>query len=283
MSHAPRITFLAFTSGVLFAGRPYVILGSFDGFRADYPETVDTPNLDRLALEGVRAESLRPIFPSKTFPNHYAIATGMYAEHHGIVSNMFWGPLWDEVYRLADRAAVTDAKWYGGEPIWITAQKQGVKTASYYWVGSEAPISGILPTFFYYYDESVPFVRRVNQVVNWLQLPEDMRPHLIPLYFHEPDWTGHEYGPAVPETGQAVQRADSTLGLLLAGINTLAIADSVNLIICSDHGMTKISSVRRIYLADYLDLDNIDIIGGGEFLFVNLKQRSQRGILAAVF
>jgi|TARA_Y100000310_G_scaffold151244_1_gene150813 alkaline phosphatase D len=274
---------LVVQSSLLFAARPYVILVSFDGFRYDYPEAVDTPNLDRLAREGVRAKSLKPIFPSKTFPNHYAIATGMYAENHGIVSNIFWDPVWDEVYKLSDRTTVTDPKWYGGEPIWVTAEKQGVKTASYYWVGSEAPISGVSPAFFYYYDQSVPFDQRVNQVISWLQLPEDMRPHLITLYFHEPDWTGHEYGPAAPETGKAIQRADSTLGLLLAGIDTLSIADSINLIICSDHGMTQLSSVRMVYLADYLDLNNIDIIGGGEFSFVNLKQRSQRGILAALF
>ena len=120
----------------------YVVLVSFDGFRYDYPDYAETPNFDRLAREGVKANSLRPIFLTKTFPNHYAIATGMYAENHGIVSNEFRDPEWDELYKLDDRSAVQNAKWYGGEPIWVTAENQGVKTASYYWVGSEAPIGG---------------------------------------------------------------------------------------------------------------------------------------------
>jgi len=273
---------LRFNHRPSFAGRPYVILVSFDGFRFDYPEAAGTPNLDRLAREGVRAESLRPVFPSKTFPNHYTIATGLYAERHGIVSNVFWDPQWAEMYKLSDRRAVTDGKWYGGEPIWVTAQRQGVKTASYYWVGSEAPINGVSPTYFYYYDEDVPFARRVNQVVSWLQLPEEVRPHLITLYFHEPDWTGHEYGPAAPETQKAVQRADSILGLLLTGIDTLAIANDVNLFVCSDHGMTEISSQRVIYLSDYVDLETLHIIGGGEYVFLDVESKDRPGLFGSV-
>jgi len=246
----------------------YVVLVSFDGFRYDYPDYAETPNFDRLAREGVKANSLRPIFLTKTFPNHYAIATGMYAENHGIVSNEFRDPVWDELYKLDDRSAVQNAKWYGGEPIWVTAENQGVKTASYYWVGSEAPIGGKYPSYYYYYDQDVSFSDRVEQMVTWLEMPLDERPHLILLYFHEPDWTGHDYGPNSPETIRTVQQADSTLGLILAALDKLEVGGDVNLIICSDHGMSEVTSERLIYLEDYINVADFELSGSDPFTFV---------------
>ncbi|MCB0806981.1 MAG: alkaline phosphatase family protein, partial [Bacteroidales bacterium] len=126
--------------------QPYVVLVSMDGFRWDYPEMVETPNFDQLAARGVRAKSLRPCFPTKTFPNHYSIATGLYPDHHGIVLNSFFDPETERYYAIFDRKAVEDGSFYGGEPIWVTAEKQGMKAASYYWVGSEAEIDGYRPS-----------------------------------------------------------------------------------------------------------------------------------------
>ena len=246
----------------------YLVLVSFDGFRYDYSDYAETPNFDRLAREGVKAASLRPIFLTKTFPNHYAIATGMYAENHGIVSNRFRDPEWDEVYKLSDRSVLQNAKWYGGEPIWVTAEKQGVKTASYYWVGSEAPIGEKLPSYLFYYDQDVPFSDRVEQMVTWLEMPPEERPHLILLYFHQPDWTGHEYGPNSPETRRIVEQADSTLGLILTALDTLEVGGDVNLMICSDHGMSEVTAERLIFLEDYINVADFELSGSDPFTFV---------------
>ena len=276
------LAFAILLSWVL-ADRPYVILMSFDGFRYDYTEKAHTPNFDRMAQEGVRAESLKPIFPTKTFPNHYTIATGMYAENHGIVANLFWDPVWNETYSLSNRKAVRDPKWYGGEPIWVTAEKQGVKTASYFWVGSEAPIGGIFSTYLYHYKQDVPFGDRVNEVLRLLRLPAEKRPHFVSLYFHEPDWSGHSYGPDSPETIEAVEEADSILGLLLDGVSALEISGDVNIIVCSDHGMTRVYSDSLIFIDDYIDLSHGRMIGQGPFAFLDMGNRESAGLVKGFF
>lgn len=144
---------------------PYVVLVSLDGFRYDYMDLFETPNLQRVATAGVRADALIPVFPVKTFPNHYSIATGMYADSHGIVGNQFFDPERGASYSLGDRAAVEDGSWYGGEPIWVTAETQGMVAASYFWVGSEASIMGVRPTEWRRFDSSVPYEDRVDEVV----------------------------------------------------------------------------------------------------------------------
>ncbi len=245
---------------LVFAGepeRPYVLLVSFDGFRADYLEWYPTPNFHQLATQGVRAEGLRPVFISKTFPNHYSIATGMYAEHHGLIANTFYDPRFNETYRISDRSKVEDPRWYEGEPIWVTAEKQGVKTASFYWVGSEAPIQGVYPSYWKRYDETVPFPARIDTVMAWFRLPPPQHPHLVLLYFHEPDATGHDYGPRSPETKQMVASLDSLLGILLDSLKALPIYPDLNLLLVSDHGMAATTPERTIKLQDYMDLTGI--------------------------
>jgi len=171
--------------------KPYLVILSMDGFRWDYPEKVATPNLDSVAAVGVKAKSIIPSFPTKTFPNHYTMVTGLYPDHHGIVQNEFYDPESGRYYRIGDRKAVMDGTFYGGEPIWVTAEKQDVKSASYYWVGSEAEIGGVRPAYWKEYDGKVPFENRIDSVISWLRLPEEKRPHLILLYFDEPDGYGH--------------------------------------------------------------------------------------------
>lgn len=239
----------------------YVLLISLDGFRWDYPIMYRTPNLDEFGRSGVRAQSLISCYPTKTFPNHYSIATGLHPDHHGIVNNSFY----DEelgYYRLGDRKSVENGKFYGGEPIWVTAEKQGVKTASFYWVGSEAPIQGIQPTYWKRYDQKVLFTQRVDTVMKWFSLPVEQRPRLVTFYYHEPDWVGHDCGPVSPQTRKVVEQLDSLIGYFLNRLSELPIAGKLNIIILSDHGMADISSDRVINLSDYFSKDLFKYISG---------------------
>ena len=195
----------------------YVVMLSMDGFRWDYPERLETPNLDYIARRGVRAEYIKPAFPSKTFPNHYSMATGLYPDNHGIVDNNFYCPDLNLTFRLGNRQAVENPAFYGGEPIWVTAEKQGITSASYFWVGSEAPVMGIQPTYWKRFDGRVPFINRIDTVLHWLQLPDQKRPRLIMFYFQEPDTQGHETGPVSSEVDQIVLQLDSLLGVLKIG------------------------------------------------------------------
>ncbi len=242
--------------------KPYLIMLSLDGFRWDYPDFANTPVLDSLKRAGVIAESLKPSFPTKTFPNHYTIATGLYPDHHGLVNNSFYAPDLDKYYKISDRTAVENGAFYGGEPIWVTAEKQNVNTATFFWVGSEAEIEGIRPEYWYKYDKSVPFKSRVDTVKYWLSLPEGERPHLMLWYYYQPDHIGHEAGPYGEQTIAMVEKLDSLLGYYFTQMRKLPEFDKLNFIITSDHGMTETSNDRVVMIDQYLDTVDIDIFIG---------------------
>jgi alkaline phosphatase D len=244
----------------------YVVMLSIDGFRWDYPQMYNTPNLNRVAREGVKARSLIPCYPSKTFPNHYSIATGLYPDNHGIVNNSFYDSKLG-FYSIGDREAVENGKFYGGEPIWVTAEKQGVRAASFYWVGSEAPVQGIQPTYWKKYKQKVPFAERIDTVIRWLSLPESKRPRLITWYFHEPDGVSHRYGPESNETKRVVEEIDSLLGVFFQKAESLPIYSRINFIILSDHGMASISPERFVNLSEYLAKDWFTAFSGGNPMY----------------
>ena len=236
----------------------YVVMLSLDGCRWDYPQLADMPNLESLARRGVKIESLQPAFPSKTFPNHYSLVTGLYPDHHGIVQNTFYAPDLDSYYSLSDRRAVENGAFYGGEPIWVTAEKQGLKTASFFWVGSEAPVQGIQPSYWKRYEHDFPYAARVDTVIAWLQLPEKERPRLITWYYPEPDGVGHHYGPESQQVREKLMFLDSLIGDFLQKLAKLPIADQVNVIVTSDHGMARISGDKAIYFDDYIQTTWLD-------------------------
>ncbi len=250
--------------------KSYVVLVSFDGFRWDYTDLYHTPNFNAMMAAGVQAEKLIPSFPTKTFPNHYTIATGLYPDHHGIINNSFYAAELNGIYRMGDRKMVGNPNAYFGEPIWVSAEKQGVKAACYFWVGSEAPIGGSHPTYWNMYDGRVPYMDRVEQVIKWLELPLHKRPGLITLYFDEPDAIAHDFGPEHPETGRVVESLDSILGTLRAGISRLDIADKVNLIVLSDHGMGPISPGKYVNIMDFIEEDWTDqVVGENPVYLIN--------------
>jgi len=241
---------------------PYVVMLSVDGFRWDYPDKVPTPNLDYIAENGVKAKSLKPAFPTKTFPNHYSMATGLYPDHHGIVLNSFYDEEMDKYYAIRNREAVENPDFYDGEPIWVTAENQNITSASYFWVGSESAVKGVSPTYWKKYNHSFPFDQRLDSVIAWLQLPEEERPHLILWYIHEPDSKGHRFGPDSKEIEDCVVYLDSLIGVFITKIEELPYNDEINVIVTSDHGMCAISKDRTVYLHDYVDKEWIDVIQG---------------------
>jgi predicted AlkP superfamily pyrophosphatase or phosphodiesterase len=241
---------------------PYLIVLSMDGFRWDYPDRVPTPNLARIARQGVKAKGIIPSFPTVTFPNHYSLATGLYPDHHGIVHNSFYDPALNLTYKLGDRKTVEDGRFYGGEPIWITAEKQGIKTASFYWVGSEAPVQGMRPAYWKAYDKSITYGQRIDTVISWLNLPVSQRPHLVMFYFDQPDKTGHKKGPYSLETRNVIMQLDSLVGIFLDKAQQLPIHDKLNIIITSDHGMSYITDEKKVVLERYISLNWCERING---------------------
>jgi predicted AlkP superfamily pyrophosphatase or phosphodiesterase len=237
-----------------------LILLSFDGFRWDYDARIPTPNLHRVIARGVRAERLIPSFPSKTFPNHYTIVTGLYPAHHGIVGNSMWDPAMQATFGMSDRVAVADARWWGGEPLWVTVQRQGLIAGIMFWPGSEAPIAGVQPRYWKPYVAPLPSDdARVDQLLAWLDLPATERPSFLTAYFSDADSAGHEFGPDSEELRAAVTKIDGEIGRLIAGLDARGLTDRVNLAMTADHGMAATSPDRVIVVSDYVDLASIRI------------------------
>ena len=236
-----------------------LVLLSLDGFRHDYLGFTETTALDRIANEGVKADALIPVFPTKTFPNHYTQVTGLYPENHGIVANSMYDSIFNEIFTLSN-GATADGKWFEGEPIWVTAEQQGLTTATFFWPGSDAEIKGIRPTYFKPFDSSIPYTTRTQQVLDWLALPDDDRPQFITLYFESPDSEGHAGGPNPTAVSQAIQTVDGQIADLLEGIADLQMEDRVNLIVVSDHGMSQLSRDSMIFLDDYINVDDVVVI-----------------------
>jgi len=243
-------TFLLFTTFLQAQNKDnYVVLISMDGFRWDYGKQFNLPNLKQIEKEGIHAKSMKPSYPSKTFPNHYSIVTGLYPDHHGIINNVFYDEALNQSFSLSSNAK-NDSRFYGGNPIWNLAEEQGVKTASFFWPGSD--IDKRNPSYFKNYDGKIPYGARIDTIMKWLQLPEKQRPHLVTLYFDEPDHTGHNFGPLSPETKKTVIKMDSIMGEISRRLDQLPIGKQINLIIVSDHGMADISNNKKVAVLDYL-------------------------------
>jgi predicted AlkP superfamily pyrophosphatase or phosphodiesterase len=225
---------------------PYVVLISFDGFRADYVERFDLKNFKSFIKNGGAAEALIPSFPSKTFPNHYTLVTGLYPGHHGLVDNTFFDPSKNQHYGMRIREAVIDPSYYGGTPLWILARQNSVKSASYFWVGSELKQDALHPDYYLQYDQSVPFEKRVDQVFEWLKLPEAERPHMITLYFSSPDSESHDFGPLAEQTREKLFALDSLLGNFMTRVKETKLP--INVVLVSDHGMSELTQNTGTYI-----------------------------------
>lgn len=237
----------------------YVVLVSLDGFRWDYAKRDGATHLLALGRKGVWApEGMVPSFPSLTFPNHFTIVTGLYPEHHGLVANSFYDETKQARYAINDSRVVTDGSWYSGVPLWSLAESQGMRTACFFWPGSEAKIADFQPTYYLRFDNKIDDMARIEQVLTWLRLPEADRPHFITLYYAEPDHEGHEFGPNAPETKAAVLKVDALVGKLKEGLDSLDLP--IDLVVVSDHGMAKTEG-GWITLDQFADLTGFETDG----------------------
>jgi predicted AlkP superfamily pyrophosphatase or phosphodiesterase len=251
--------------------KPYVVLISADGFRHDFAVKYQAENLLRLSGQGVAAKAMVPSFPSLTFPNHYTLVTGLYPAHHGLVNNTFYDENRRQRYTMSNKAAVADGSWYGGTPLWVLAEQQRMLSASFYWVASESDIQGTRPTYHYIYNEKIPIQERIRTVKEWLQLPEDKRPHLITFYFPEVDHAAHTYGPDAPETAAAVAFVDQSVGTLVATLDSLRLP--LNYVFVSDHGMTRVDHLNTLPLPAAVDTSQFIIPPGDALLHLYAKDK----------
>lgn len=240
-----------------------LLLISIDGYRHDYLQRGLSPTLAMLAQGGVQAASMQPAFPSLTFPNHYTIVTGLTPDHHGVVNNTMLDPVLGK-FSLRARDAISDGRWWaGGTPIWETAHRHGLRTATMFWPGSEADIHGLRPDYWKPYDGSVTPDQRVDQVLAWLDLPETERPTFLTLYFDAVDHAGHVYGPDTPQMDDALRATDAALARLVHGLKQRGLFERVNLIVLSDHGMAAVPEANSVMIDQLIPIDQVQVVSMG--------------------
>ena len=271
-----------------------VVLISMDGVRHDFLDATPLPALERMQREGARAEWLIPVYPSNTFPGHVSIATGTWPDVHGIIDNHF---------EDAERGLYRyngDANWINAEPLWAAAERQGLPSATYFWVGSETDWNGIgarhrMTPF----DPNRPETEKAGQMLRWLRLPEAERPKLIMSYWAGVDSVAHRNGPADPAVSEQLRLQDAALRQLLAGIDAMELWPTLTLLVVSDHGMTVTgelidaaaaladsgvkarvlgSAVANVYLEDAQDLEAATAALAG---LKNVRVRQRADIPAA--
>lgn len=252
--------------------KPTTILVSLDGFRADYIQRGLTPALSKFMAEGVAPEYMNPSFPSLTFPNHYTLITGLYPESHGIVANKFWDPKLGKEFKYTDPAKSRAREWWSqAEPLWVTAEKAGIKTAIHMWPGSEAAISDIEPSIVDKYSGKQPLDVKLNRVFDMLDMPgaenketavAEQRPQFIATYVPNIDAVGHKFGPNSTQVNDALVAADSMLSNLFAGIEQRNLTNVVNIVIVSDHGMAESSNDRLIQIDNIITMDVLQHVDG---------------------
>lgn len=236
------------------AGSPTVLLIGIDGLRWDIIDRHPAPTLRGLAARGVRSQGLVPVMPSKTFPNFYAIATGLYPSGNGVLDNATYDPTLDVTFRMSQQ---DDPRWFQGEPIWLTAERQGVRAATMFWVGSAAELGGRRPSYWLPFDGSLPNEARVANVLEWFDLEREVRPQFVSLYFEAIDSASHDAGVDSAEEREAVAVVDASIATLLQGLEQRGLLDQTNILIVGDHGMTDLSVDRIIYVDDYVSIDKL--------------------------
>ncbi len=244
------------------ARAPVTILVSIDGFRADYLDRGITPNLSALAARGARA-AMRPSFPTKTFPNHYTIVTGLRPDRNGIVDNNMEDPRRPGVtFSMGNAAQALDSFWWDeAEPIWASAERVGIRTATLFWPGSEVAHGGLRPSAWQRFDENITGAQRVEAVMDWMRRPAGIRPRFVTLYFDAVDTAGHHFGPDAAETDQAIAETDARVGDLLAGLE--ALGQPANIVVVADHGMAATGPARVVPIASLVDPARVRIISDG--------------------
>jgi predicted AlkP superfamily pyrophosphatase or phosphodiesterase len=257
--------------------KPYLVLVSLDGFGWNFTDLCATPAFDRIAAQGLKAEALQPVFPTLTFPNHYSIATGLLPRNHGIVANSFRHEDGQQWYHYKDRTAVQDGRWYRAEPIWVTAEKHGMLSAAFFFVGTEADVGGVRPTHWRAFNAGISGTERVDQVLDWLGKPAEVRPHFITLYFEQVDDETHNHGAGSEQSIEAIRLVDGYLQRLMDGILRLSHGDRVYVLLVSDHGMAGYrEDVPPLVLDEIVDLDGVRTVEGGPFVYLHLENKDQK-------
>ena len=244
-----------------------LLLVSIDGLRADALGRGDTPNLDRIASTGVHAQWMRPSYPVLTFPNHYTLVTGLRPDHHGIVHNSMNDAALGR-FVVADTRAARVPDWWQGVPLWSSAERAGIATAVWAWPGVMAPRDGVLPRQWQQFDAAIPLQSRMQRIAEWITGAEGARPGFVAVYLENVDGKGHDHGPDAAETRAAIRAVDAAIGDLLARLDDAGLAERINLVVVSDHGMAEVPEGHYLAVEDMASMEEAEVVSIGQVIGV---------------
>jgi predicted AlkP superfamily pyrophosphatase or phosphodiesterase len=269
---------LLVTPFVKAAKEQTVVMISIDGLRWDYIEKHGAPNLKAMAEQGVRAQKMQPVYPTKTFPNHISVITGLLPVNHGIVDNKFCDKARNsECYSMGK--GQKDSTWVRGTPFWNLVKMHGLKSAVYFWPESDARFNGMTPDYYFHYSKQGDYQDRIDQIVQWLSLPQAQRPRFVASYFSLVDSMGHEFGPDAVQTRDAVHKLDALMGQLRTRLSKLS--QDINLVIVSDHGMAQVDPEQSIIVSSLPKDDNFIIVNTGPRLLIYTKSDAKNADIDA--
>jgi predicted AlkP superfamily pyrophosphatase or phosphodiesterase len=273
------VSVLLLISPLAFAAKEQtVVMISIDGLRWDYIEKHGAPNLKAMGEQGVRAQKMQPVYPSKTFPNHISVITGLLPVNHGIVDNKFCDKARNnECYSMGK--GQKDSTWVRGAPLWNLVKMHGLKSAVYFWPESDARFNGMTPDYYFHYSKQGDYQDRIDQIVQWLSLPQAQRPRFVASYFSLVDSMGHEFGPDAVQTRDAVHKLDALMGQLRTRLSKLA--QDINLVIVSDHGMAQVDPEQSIIVSSLPKDDNFITVNTGPRLLIYTKSDAKNADIDA--
>ncbi|KAH8114406.1 Phosphodiest-domain-containing protein [Phellopilus nigrolimitatus] len=233
-----------------------VLIVSIDGLRADYLDRGLTPHLLDISKKGLRAKFMKPIFP----PSSHFNRTGLYAESHGIVANNFWDPYTDTEFHYNKENSTWNPAWWFGEPMWETTGRASLISANLMWPGPPRTSSGASPTYFVPWKDKVPLSKKLDQIMQWIDMPLEERPQLIMAYEPSLDQAGHLTGPNSALVNKTLQYVDTFAKDLHTQLVARNLTEIVDVVFVSDHGMTDTSHPELVYLDDILGEEGYSFI-----------------------
>ncbi|KAM3866496.1 glycerophosphocholine cholinephosphodiesterase ENPP6, partial [Diretmus argenteus] len=284
---ATTLLLLLFTAGQrpCLAGRPLLVF-LIDGFRYDYMDDLHAlPGFRELVGSGVKVDYMTPDFPSLSYPNYYSLMTGRYCEVHHMTGNYMWDEASSKEFLIGTNADSRLPLWWdGSEPIWVTLQKLGKSVFMYYWPGCEVEILGVRPKFcreYVYNPSEKNLTDSIEHALNALQSGQG---DMAAIYYEKIDVEGHHFGPDSEQVRTAVRRLDQAMQTLNHKIKEKKMADQLNIVLFSDHGMTQLQWMEKVIELDrYINMaDIVKMMDRGPVVSLWPKHNKHQQVYAAL-
>mgnify|MGYP002378199456 CR=1 FL=1 len=247
----------------------HVILISIDGFPAWMwnDESLQVPNLRKLAAEGASTKAMTVSNPSITWINHTTLVTGVHPRKHGVLYNGLLVRQGDgkppKIEQWVDKTKLVFAP-----TLYDVAHASGLTTAESDWV-AVTRAETIHWSFPELPDLEGPVEKEMlaaglikPEHIDWMQLGPQRKgvvfldnmwtkaaihifkthkPNLLLFHTLNTDYTHHTYGPGSQPGQTSLAYADRLVGDLIQAVDESGLRDRTTFFISTDHGFKKVN------------------------------------------